>query len=102
MSNDILMIENISTDYAHLDNELTIHYHIRDGLHIMDAKIHNISEANILSIIEIVSETLGLNIHIDILARNEGGKKILFFFALKQLKINYFLRVYMLHFLLVL
>ena len=84
MSNDILMIENISTDYAHLDNELTIHYHIRDGLHIMDAKIHNISEANILSIIEIVSETLGLNIHIDILARNEGGIKDIILFRAKD------------------
>ncbi len=86
MSNDILMIENISTDYAHLDNELTIHYHIRDGLHIMDAKIHNISEANILSIIEIVSETLGLNIHIDILARNEGGIKDIILFRPKTAK----------------
>lgn len=80
MSNDILMLENISTDYAYLDNELTIHYHIKDGLHIMDAKVHNISEANILSIIEIVSETLGLNIHIDILARNEGGIKDIILF----------------------
>lgn len=82
MSNGILIFENIA-DLKYLNNELAIHYHIKDEKHIMDARIHNICEANIISIIEMISEAIEVTIKLDIVARNEGGIRDIILFRPK-------------------
>lgn len=86
MSNDILIFENINNDFIHFNNGLAIHYHIKDELHVMDAKTHNICDANIISIIELISDVLRVNIKLDIVARNEGGIRDIILFRPKTKK----------------
>lgn len=57
-----------------MDKDLIIHYFLQDPrLHQLNARLVNNNQANIISIIEMISTELGIGIDIDVLATKEGG-----------------------------
>lgn len=59
-----------------MDKDLIIHYFLKDPtLHQLNARLVNNNQANIISIIEMISLELGIEIDIDVLATKEGGLK---------------------------
>lgn len=56
--------------------DVAIHYFLKDpALHQLNARLVNNNQANIISIIELISTELGIEIDIDVLATREGGLK---------------------------
>jgi len=59
-----------------MDKDLVIHYFLKDPtLHQLNARLVNTNQANIISIIEMISQELEIDIDIDVLATKEGGLK---------------------------
>lgn len=59
-----------------METDLIIHYFLKDStLHQLNARLVNTNQANIISIIEMISQELGIEIDIDVLAAKEGGLK---------------------------
>ena len=56
-----------------LAEKLELHYYLKDESHTMDAFVRNKCEAEILAIIEEVSNVLGFQVHIETSAYSEGG-----------------------------
>lgn len=54
-------------------NEFSIHYHLQDDAHEMNAKTLNVCEAKILMIIDRILATLELNFDTELIVRTEGG-----------------------------
>lgn len=53
--------------------EFKIHYHLRGGMHQMDAFTRNKAEGELLALLKEVSSVLGLPFHIETQAYGEGG-----------------------------
>ena len=59
-----------------MDKDLIIHYFLKDPtLHQLNARLVNTNQANIISIIEMISQKLGIDVDVDVLAVKEGGLK---------------------------
>ena len=59
-----------------MDKDLIIHYFLQNPtLHQLNARLVNSNQANIISIIELISAELGFEVDIDVLASKEGGLK---------------------------
>ena len=57
-----------------MDKDLIIHYFLQNPtLHQLNARLVNNNQANIISIIDMISAELGIGIDIDVLAPKEGG-----------------------------
>lgn len=57
-----------------MNKDLIIHYFLQDPmLHQLNARLVNNNQANIISIIEMISTELGIDIDIDVLAAQKGG-----------------------------
>lgn len=57
-----------------MDKDLIIHYFLQNPtLHQLNARLVNNNQANIISIIDLISAELGIEIDIDVLATKEGG-----------------------------
>ena len=53
-----------------MDKDLIIHYFLKDPtLHQLNARLVNTNQANIISIIEMLSSELGIEIDIDVIAK---------------------------------
>lgn len=57
------------------EEKLELHYYLSDESHMMDALVRNKCEAEILAIIVEISSVLGLQVHIETGAYQEGGVK---------------------------
>ena len=59
-----------------MNKDLIIHYFLNDPtLHQLNARLVNTNQANIISIIEMISQELGIEVDIAVLAVKEGGLK---------------------------
>ncbi len=65
------------------NNEIVFHYHLTDGLHQIDAKIHNDAEKEILGLIYDVFEVLKIDADISLVLETEGGWRDIFKVCIK-------------------
>lgn len=61
-----------------------LHYYLKDEVHSMDAKIYNRVESQLIKIVEEISDTLGLELSVEVQALEEGGIRSIYRFK-KQL-----------------
>lgn len=55
------------------ENQLLIHYYFNDDTHVMNAKVRNYCEKEILSIVKTISEEFKVQIDVDVGVKKQGG-----------------------------